>query len=265
MKTALILPGGAAKGAMQLGACKVILETIKPDLIIGTSIGSLNGAVLADGKNLIENLKRLEDIWLTFKGREILQFNRELLYKFSNADSVYSNKGIRKFIDSSIRSRDFSELSVPLYVNCTNLNTGKSEFFSKGPLLEPLLASCSPAPILPPVIIDKVPYIDGALGSVLGIDKAIDLKCDRVIVVNIEHHEDFSMKKKGLSKEYADHVMAIDREQNIRNELRILRNEIPNVINIAPDCPIFELIPTSTKDVRSLMKLGEEEARRVLS
>jgi NTE family protein len=261
MKTALVLPGGGPKGAIQAGALKVVLKKLRPDVIIGTSVGSLNGAVIADGDNLYENALRLEDMWHRFDRKTFFPINTNL-FGLHSSRALFSNKGLYECIENSLFAKNFEDLSIPLYVNCTNMYSGKSEFFSKGQIIHPLVASCSAAPAYPPVEIKKIPYIDGAFGSVLGVEKILQLKCRRVVVINIEHYTKFLPKDNSI-KEYADRILAIARRQNIIRELEILKLKKIKVVEIAPEPPTYELLPLKFGDVKSLIRLGEKEAKAV--
>jgi len=263
MKTALILPGGGAKGAIELGACKVIFQKIKPDLIIGTSVGALNGAALADTDDIDANLKKMEMFWLKVKKSTFFPLNWEVFYKFLHASSIYSSRGIYRFLNEYLSVRKFADLKIPLYVNCTNLISGQSEFFSEGELIDPLVASASAAPLLPPVIIDNVPYVDGAFGSVFGVEKALELKCKRLVIVAVEHFEHYNMKFKTF-REHAEYSWALMRNQNMRNELQICKDHNIQVIEIKPVTPTVEILTIKSGDTKKMIEAGEEEAKRVL-
>jgi len=76
MKTAFVLTSGNVAGAFQVGAIKKLTDTgVMPDVIISTSVGSINGARLACGGDFMENLEALEKCWLSAKEKEYFPKN----------------------------------------------------------------------------------------------------------------------------------------------------------------------------------------------
>lgn len=263
MKTALILPGGWTKGAIEFGACKVILKKIMPDLIIGTSVGAINAVKLADSSDIDKNIQELENCWLDFRKKDFFPLNLEVFYKFHFASSFYSNKGLYKILNENLKSKTFEELSMPVYVNCTNMISGKSEFFSEGEVINPIVASCSAVPLFPPVEINNIPYIDGSFGSYLGIEKAIELKCKRIILINMDNHETYNVGKKTI-KEYSSHMLAITASQNIRNALEICKDHKIQVIEVSPVPQTYTSISTSLNNTKEMIKLGQDAANKII-
>jgi NTE family protein len=262
MKTALILSGGGSKGAIEIGACKVVLAKYKPDIIIGTSVGSLNGAMIADGHDMEDNLSRTITFWKKSNRDAFFQFNSEVIFKLAKAQSVFSNKKLYSSMEKMLRARDFEDLHIPLFVNCTNLITGEPRYFHEGPILDPLIASCSAVPLLPPVIIDDVPYIDGLFGSIFGVGKAIEQKCRRIILIDVERvhpRESFSSMK-----EYFEYSWGLLKNQNIRKELELCRSRCSELIEISPSLTTLDMLPTDFSNVDELIKAGEEAASKVL-
>lgn len=109
LKTALILSGGGFKGAIQVGALKVILDKIIPDVIIGTSIGAFNGAFVALGKPI----EALENIWLTLKQGDLLAANPKVFYKLTYADGLYSTKHGYAWTKSIYDGLRFEDCKIP--------------------------------------------------------------------------------------------------------------------------------------------------------
>ncbi|HII71880.1 TPA: patatin-like phospholipase family protein [Candidatus Woesearchaeota archaeon] len=178
--TAVVLSGGGSRGAFQVGVLQELLKSVSPDVIIGTSVGALNGLFVCDHGNA----DGLEHIWSKLTHSFAFPINHSIFYRFSRANALYKNKNLRRLISQYSEARDFEDLKIPLYVNSTRLTDGRSVFFSKGPLLDPVLASCAVVPFYPPQIIDGLPYIDGGFSEFGGLSKAFDLKAKRVILVD---------------------------------------------------------------------------------
>lgn len=181
-KTALILCGGGSKGAMEVGLYRALVELEVPiDLVVGTSIGALNGAFIAAGRSPSE----LERVWRSLHPRQLFRLNRELLWRLKQADSLYNNSGIRAFLERELPAKRFEELKIPLYVTVTRLQTGETVCFESGELIEPLLASIALPGIFPPVERDGLQLMDGgisdnvpiALAEAKGARRAVFMLC----------------------------------------------------------------------------------------
>jgi NTE family protein len=182
-KTALILCGGGAKGAVEVGLFRAMHEFAIPiDLIVGSSIGALNGALIASG--VVPD--QLERLWLTLRTRALFRPNWQLIWKGRRADSIYTSSGIRDFIHQSLPVARFEQLRIPLYVNATDLRTGDEICFSSGELLRPLLGSIAVPGVFPPVDFEGCQLIDGgvsdnvpiAIAARHGARRAIFILCE---------------------------------------------------------------------------------------
>ena len=162
----LVLSGGGARGFAHLGLIEALNECgIFPDVISGTSAGALAGVMYADGHSPREILHIMNS------GSK-LDFMRPALPR----EGLLQIGGIIKILKSTLRARTFEELKIPLYVAATDLNNGKAEYFSKGKLLDPVIASASIPVLFQPVMINDIYYVDGGVLDNLPI-KPIENKC----------------------------------------------------------------------------------------
>jgi NTE family protein len=88
--------------------------------------------------------------------------------------------GIIKILRSNLHAKTFEELKLPLYVAATDLNNGKAEYFSKGDLIDPVIASASIPILFQPVIINNICYVDGGVLDNLPL-RPIENKCNILI------------------------------------------------------------------------------------
>jgi NTE family protein len=149
----LVLSGGGARGFAHLGVIEALNEVgIIPDVIAGTSAGALAGAMYCDGFTPLEILK-------------IMNSHSRFNYVRPTVphDGLLQISGIEKILETNLRSKTFEELKIPLFVTATDLNNGKAVYFSKGLLLQPLIASSSIPILFKPVIINGVYYVDGGV------------------------------------------------------------------------------------------------------
>ncbi len=169
-KTGLVLSGGGARGFAHLGLIQALNEAgIFPDVISGTSAGAIVGVLYADGHTPGEILKLLNS-------GSRLDFMRPALPR----EGLLQINGIIKILQSSLRAKTFEELKIKLYVSATDLNNGKSVYFSEGDLINPVIASASIPVLFQPVVIDKIQYVDGGVMDNLPV-KPIEKQCEKII------------------------------------------------------------------------------------
>ncbi len=174
--TGLVLSGGAARGLAHLGVVKALYEkNIKPDCIAGTSAGSIAGVFLADGYDPEELL----EIFLEKKIYEFvgLTFGKLGLLKIS---------GIKDVLKKYLKAKTFDELNTCLYVACTNLNSGKVEYFNEGDLIIRVIASSSIPVLFTPIKINGSIYADGGIIDNLPV-RPIKDKCRKIIGVHVNY------------------------------------------------------------------------------
>jgi NTE family protein len=259
LKTALILTGGGAKGAMQVGALKVILDKIIPDVIIGASIGGLNGAYIA----LDKPIEELEKAWEDVKP-SIFYANPHVFWKFTYAESLYSGKAAMKWLLKKFGNLKFADCEIPLYINATRLSDGKAVNLHKGSVAEAVKASCAILPVLPPAEVDGVRYIDGDISSYLSTDNEILRKCKQLIIINAQFCNGHNSPKEGmlmLTQNAMDFIIS----RSLRRDIQILEHKklFKNIVHIEPDPNACYSI-ADFKRVKELLKLGELAAKKQL-
>ncbi|MDL2223859.1 patatin-like phospholipase family protein [Bacteroidales bacterium OttesenSCG-928-M06] len=170
----LALSGGGARGFAHPGAIKAIENSgLRPEIIVGTSAGALAGVLYADGYTP-------EEIVGLFIGAEFKEFAEIQIPKAG----IFSTQGFRKFLKKHLHAQTFEDLSIPLHIVTTNLDEGKSVVFHKGPLIEPVIASCSIPIVFEPVVIRGVNYVDGGIFKNFPVS-VIRSDCEKVIGVNV--------------------------------------------------------------------------------
>lgn len=173
-KFALVLGGGSAKGFAHIGVLKVLEKHgLKPDLIVGTSMGALVGAGYVCGNDVLD----LEKIALKFNSIGYVN-----LYTALFKDNVISIGKIKKTLDKMIGTKKIEELPIKYVAVATELNTGKEYLFTEGDLVTAVLASTSMPAVFPRVKIGHNYYCDGGLVNNLAEDVARRIMPDAVIV-----------------------------------------------------------------------------------
>jgi len=173
----IALSGGGARGAAHIGVLQALNENgIFPDQVSGASAGALIGALYCSGHTPKEILELSES-------HSFLKIFKIGIMNHSLTDM----SRLKGFLGEHVKAR-FEELEHPLYISVTNLNSGKYEIKSAGPLIDYITASCALPFIFKPVTINKVQYVDGGLLNNLPVEPLVE-KCDTIIGVSVSSHE----------------------------------------------------------------------------
>ncbi|POR46023.1 NTE family protein [Paraburkholderia eburnea] len=177
-RVGLVLGGGAARGWAHIGAIRALEEAgIKPDVVCGTSIGALVGAVYANG-----DLDWLEDwvgklTWQTVVRLLDLRFSGGLL-------------GGRKVIDvfaQQFNGRAIDDLKMPFTAVATELDTGREVWLREGGVVDAVRASIAIPGIFTPIWHDGVWLVDGGLSNPVPVSAARAMRADTVIAIDLNH------------------------------------------------------------------------------
>jgi NTE family protein len=170
----LVLSGGAARGFAHLGVLKALQEFgMKPDIISGVSAGAIAGALYADGiapEDILEILTR----------KSIFDFVHMTVPKAG----IFKATGLKETLKKNLHATTFNQLKIPLVITATNLIEGKSEYFREGDLVEAILASSCVPVLFEPVLIRKIPYIDGGVMNNMPVEPIAKI-CKKLIGVYI--------------------------------------------------------------------------------
>jgi len=172
-KIGIALSGGGIKGLCHAGVLKALEEKgIKPDILSGVSAGAVVGALYSDGYSPDEIAFLFEDI----------SFRQMTKIRIPDGGFLRID-AFQKFLSDKLKSKTFEELSIPLRVVATNLDKGRSEVFSSGELIDPVIASCSVPVLSTPKKINNAHYVDGGVLKNFPVSTIRD-ECERVIGIN---------------------------------------------------------------------------------
>lgn len=232
IKTALVLGGGGAKGSYQAGVLEALKDLkIKYDIVTGTSVGSINGAIAVLG-----NLSTAKKLWKTLTVKNVLDLSHEdekIDIKGIIEKGGYSYGNLKKLLLKYIDEEDLRKSPVdyglvtvkyPEMIPCYKFK----EDMEKGHLIDYILGSSAFFPAMRPYEILGKAYIDGGFSDNLPVNMAIDKGADKIIAVDL--------KAIGIIKK--------------------ARNKNVNIIRISPARDLGEILDFNPHQAKINIKLG---------
>jgi NTE family protein len=184
---AFVLGGGGHMGAHEVGMARALLERdILPHVIVGTSVGAMNGAAIAARPDL-EMIGALESAWLGLDADRI--FDDSLFARTAtlvrSRTHLHSSRPLRDLLERVVPVKRFEDLRVPFQCVAANIERAAEHWFDEGPLIEAILASCAVPGVLPAVEIDGEHFIDGGVVNSIPIERAVDLGAKEIYVLHV--------------------------------------------------------------------------------
>jgi NTE family protein len=175
-RVGLALAGGFARGIAHIGVLRVLREADIPiDVIAGTSVGALIGAAFCGGTPLEE----MERIGATTTFTDFGRWTPSWL-------GLATNQRMEKYLARFTPVKSFEELAIPLAIATTDINAGVSVYYTRGPVAQPLRASCAYPGLFVPIQIEGRTLVDGFLTAPVPVEGALLLGADIVIAVYLE-------------------------------------------------------------------------------
>lgn len=174
-------------GSLQVGMLRALIEQrIRPDLVLGCSIGALNGVMVAADPSLAA-VGRLQDIWMDLVGRDLLPagFLPSTMQMVRKGESIQSSAALRDLISEVLTVERFDDLAVRFQCIATDIDGALGHWFHEGALAEALLASASIPAVFPAVTIDGRRYIDGAVVDDVPVARAVELGATKIYVLQV--------------------------------------------------------------------------------
>ncbi len=185
-RTAWVLGGGGVHGAVEVGMLRALVERgLRPDLVLGTSVGALNGALYAaDPDRAVE---RLTALWRDFDANN--PFEASLLEQAGTVartwTHLHGNHRLRRLLIEHLPVRRFEDLAVPFSCVAASIEDAGARWFDRGDLIEPLLATTAIPGLLPAVEIDGHHHLDGGLVDSIPVDRAVLLGAECIYVLQV--------------------------------------------------------------------------------
>jgi NTE family protein len=185
--TAFVLGGGGVLGSAEVGMLLALIERgFKPDLIVGSSVGALNGVVVAADPSAVA-VGRLAETWGELQSRSV--FSTSLFGQVANVvrhgTHLHSNQALRRLIGNAVTATNIEDLAVRFQCVAASIERGGAHWFDSGPVADAVLASCAVPGLLPPVRIDDQHFVDGGLVASVPVGRAVELGASRIFVLHV--------------------------------------------------------------------------------
>lgn len=188
VKTAFVFAGGGSFGAIQVGMLhSLAAHGITADMVVGSSVGALNGAFYA-GDPTLEGVERLATIWRGLQRHDVFPLSwRTVLSFLWHRDFLIPHDGIRKLIDDHIPYRNLQDAKLPVHIVTTDIISGDSVVLSEGSTAEAIVASTAIPGAFAPVHHNDYYLADGAISSNTPIKVAVKMGATRLIILPTGH------------------------------------------------------------------------------
>jgi NTE family protein len=182
---AFVLGGGGVLGAAEVGMLGALLDAgCRPDLVVGTSVGAINGAAVAADPTAAA-IGQLIELWSDLGSSDVFAGGpAKRLATVVQHGYLHSNAPLRRMLHEHLAAT-FEELPVRFECVAASVERAAARWFGQGPLVEAVLASCAVPALLPPVKIGDEHYVDGGLVESTPVGRAVALGARTVYVLHV--------------------------------------------------------------------------------
>ena len=186
-EVAFVLGGGGLLGAHEVGMLRALAEcAIEPDLILGTSVGAVNGALFAADPS-VGGVRRLSQLWRESNVSELSAgaLLRRVTTLARTGTHLESLDQLRQHLADALPVTRIEELEVRFQCVAASIERAAEHWFEDGDLADAVLASCAVPGILPPVRIGDEHFIDGGIVNSIPVARAVALGAKTIYVLQV--------------------------------------------------------------------------------
>ncbi|MCH8051065.1 MAG: patatin-like phospholipase family protein [Chloroflexi bacterium] len=192
VRPALVLSGGGILGAVQVGVLKALFRGgLRPSMVVGTSVGALNGAFVAFQPDLA-GVSELEAVWRDLRASRIFEQNpvRLAVNLITRRNCMFRTDLLQQLIGDSLVTDDFAAAQIPLRVVATDMTRGEKVVLEEGPVSEAVLASCAIPGLFCPVESGGVMLVDGGLVANMDLETAVNAGASDILAIDLTQPPD---------------------------------------------------------------------------
>jgi NTE family protein len=187
-RTAFVLGGGGVLGAVEVGMLRALFQVgVRPDVIVGTSVGALNGAFVAanpdDGV-----VDRLVSLWESAAGgREVYRDGavRQVTRAVRTGTHLHSAKPLRQRLHQELGDTTFAELEVEFQCCAASIERAAEHWFTEGRVVDAVVASAAVPGLLRPAVVGGEHFLDGGIVNSIPVGRAVECGAQRIFVLQV--------------------------------------------------------------------------------
>jgi NTE family protein len=256
--TAFVLSGGGSLGAVQVGMLAALAERgVEPDLIVGSSVGAINGAWLAMHPGAA-GVAALAEMWRGIRRSDVFPMRpaTALAALAGRGSNLVPRDGLERLLRRHLGEARIEEARVPLHLVATEVTTGRSVLLSSGGMVEAVLASAAIPGVFPPVCIGGHELIDGGVVDNAPIAHAVRLGATSVWVLPTGYACALNRAPRGALG-MAMHAISLLIEQQLMRDIE--RFEPSCELHVVPPlCPL-DVPPSDFARSTELIERGHRE------
>jgi NTE family protein len=184
----IVLGGGGVRGAVQVGMLQALFEAgIAPGIVIGTSIGAINGAAVARDPTPAV-VDTLVEAWMSPAAAAVYgdSWAKQLRRLAKSRTHLQDPRPLRALIEDIVgAATTFDQLAIPLAVTAACIETAGERWFDEGPVVDAVLASSSVPGILPPTEIGGEHFVDGGIVNSIPLGEAVRRGATEIYVLQV--------------------------------------------------------------------------------
>jgi NTE family protein len=185
--TAFVLGGGGMLGANEVGMLRALLdEGVRPDLVVGTSVGAINGAAVAADPTA-SAVTKLTEVWHSLADSDLFSGSalRRVRHLARTHTHVHPNEPLRALLREQFGDTLIEDLAVPFQCVAASIERAAEHWFDSGALVDAVLASAAVPGILPPVRVGDEHFLDGGLVNSIPVGRAVALGATTIYVLQV--------------------------------------------------------------------------------
>ena len=242
---------------------------IRPDVVVGTSAGALNGAFIASRPQTVATADELADVWRGLRRGRVFPLDplTGLLGFLGGRDHLVPASGLRRLIARHAGAGAIEDLAIPLHVVAVDVVSGEELLLSAGPLDEAVFASAAIPGIFAPVAWEDRLLMDGGVANNTPISHAVALGARRIYVLPTGHACRLERPPRG-ALEMALQALSLLTQRRLIDDIERHR-DAAQLIVLPPPCPLSvtpfdfskadQLIERALEDARAFLDGGGEE------
>jgi NTE family protein len=236
-RTAFVFAGGGSFGAIHVGMLHSLASRgITADMVVGSSVGALNGAYYA-GNPTLEGIRRLDAIWRGLRRNDVFPLSWRTIVSFLyRRDFLVGSGALRQLVDENLGYRNLQDAKLPVHIVATDILTGGTVVMSEGPAVEAIIASAAIPGVFAPIHFNGLYLADGAVSSDTPVTVAVARGARRLIVLPTGYACALQKPPAGAVANVL-HALTLLVSRQLMNELQGLDHSIDYFV-VPPLCPL---------------------------